>query len=89
MVANKPAQKAEAKTKSVNQKSLGRGILKCWPFYIMALPAVVYFVINNYIPMSGLILAFEKYTVKGGIWGSEKVGLNNFTALHGIQRQQR
>ncbi len=47
----------------------------------MALPAVVYFFINNYIPMGGLILAFEKYTVKGGIFGSKKVGFDNFKFL--------
>lgn len=54
---------------------------KYFPFYLMALPACVYFFINNYIPMGGLILAFEKYTVRGGIFGSEKVGLNNFKFL--------
>ena len=54
---------------------------KYLPFYIMALPACIYFFINNYIPMSGLILAFEKYTLKGGIFGSEKVGLDNFKFL--------
>ena len=52
-----------------------------WPFYIMALPACIYFFINSYIPMGGLILAFEKYTVSGGIFGSEKVGLSNFKFL--------
>ena len=51
------------------------------PFYIMALPAMIYFFINNYIPMGGLILAFEHYTVKGGIFGSPKVGLSNFKFL--------
>ncbi|MCF0130004.1 MAG: sugar ABC transporter permease [Pseudobutyrivibrio sp.] len=56
-------------------------IKKYLPFYIMALPAVVYFFINNYIPMGGLILAFEKYSVKGGIFGSQKVGLDNFKFL--------
>lgn len=81
MVASKPGQKAALKAQSPNKKSLGRRILKFWPFYIMALPAVVYFVINNYIPMSGLILAFEKYTVSGGIWGSQKVGFDNFKFL--------
>lgn len=54
---------------------------KFWPFYLMALPAVVYYFINNYIPMTGLILAFEKYTVKGGIFNSPKVGFQNFEFL--------
>lgn len=62
-------------------KSLSKKMKKYWPFYIMALPAVIYFFINNYLPMSGLILAFEKYTVKGGIFGSEKVGFDNFKFL--------
>ena len=51
------------------------------PFYIMALPACIYFFINNYIPMTGLILAFEKYTITGGIYGSQKVGFDNFKFL--------
>lgn len=54
---------------------------KYWPFYILALPGCAYFFINNYIPMSGLILAFSKYTVKGGIYHSPKVGLANFKFL--------
>lgn len=56
-------------------------IRKYIPFYLMALPACIYFFINNYLPMSGLILAFEKYTVQGGIYGSQKVGFNNFKFL--------
>ena len=51
------------------------------PFYLMLLPACVYFIINNYIPMTGMILAFEKFSITGGIYGSEKVGLDNFKYL--------
>lgn len=65
----------------MNKKSFVKQIKKYWPFYLMALPACVYFFINNYIPMGGLILAFEKYTVSGGIFGSKKVGLENFKFL--------
>lgn len=65
----------------MKQKNIWKQIRKYLPFYIMALPAVVYFFINNYIPMGGLILAFEKYTVKGGIFGSKKVGFDNFKFL--------
>lgn len=65
----------------MNKKSFAKQMKKYWPFYLMALPACVYFFINNYIPMTGLILAFEKYTVSGGIFGSEKVGLDNFKFL--------
>lgn len=64
-----------------NKKSFTKQVRKYLPFYIMALPACIYFFINNYMPMSGLILAFEKYTVSGGIFGSKKIGLDNFRFL--------
>lgn len=51
------------------------------PLYLMMLPALIYLFINNYLPMSGLVLAFEKYNVKDGIWGSQFVGFKNFTFL--------
>ncbi len=65
----------------MKRKNIMKQIRKYWPFYVMALPGIIFFAINNYIPMTGLILAFEKYTVKGGIWGSKKVGLDNFKFL--------
>lgn len=47
----------------------------------MMLPAIIYLLINNYLPLAGIVLAFEEYSVKGGIFGSKFVGLNNFTYL--------
>lgn len=47
----------------------------------MMLPALVYLFINNYLPMIGTVLAFKEYSVKGGIFGSKFVGLNNFKYL--------
>ena len=51
------------------------------PLYLMMLPALIYLLINNYLPMTGLVLAFKKYTVQGGIWGSEWNGLKNFVFM--------
>lgn len=51
------------------------------PLYLMMIPALIYLFINNYMPMSGLVLAFKKYTVQGGIWGSEWNGLKNFAFM--------
>ncbi len=65
----------------MKKKSFVKQLKKYLPFYIMALPACIYFFINNYIPMGGLILAFEKYSVKGGIFGSKKIGFDNFKFL--------
>ena len=65
----------------MKKKSLAVQIKKYWPFYIMMLPALVYLFINNYMPMSGLVLAFKKYNVRDGIFGSPWIGLQNFEFL--------
>ena len=49
-----------------------------WAVYVMALPVLAYFIIFNYIPMTGIIMAFQKFQIKKGIWGSKFVGLANF-----------
>ena len=49
-----------------------------WPVYVMALPVLAYFIIFNYVPMTGIIMAFQKFQIKKGIWGSKFVGLDNF-----------
>lgn len=51
------------------------------PLYLMALPAVLYFLINNYLPMTGLVVAFKSFNYKDGIFGSPWCGLENFKYL--------
>lgn len=51
------------------------------PFYLMALPGVIYLLINNYIPMYGIIIAFKKLNFQKGIWGSDWNGFENFRFL--------
>ena len=51
----------------------------------MMLPGFIYLIINNYIPMAGIVIAFKKYNVKKGIFGSDWVGLSNFEYLFGTQ----
>ncbi|MDD2955172.1 MAG: ABC transporter permease subunit [Oscillospiraceae bacterium] len=45
------------------------------------LPGLIYFFINNYIPMTGIVVAFKKYKVSTGIYGSPWNGLKNFEYL--------
>jgi ABC-type polysaccharide transport system, permease component len=47
--------------------------------YLMVLPVIIYFIVFSYIPMAGVLMAFEKYSIKGGIFGSQWVGFKNFT----------
>ena len=58
-----------------------KNILRHWELYAMILPGMIYLIINNYIPMAGVVVAFKKYNYKAGIWGSEWAGLSNFKYL--------
>lgn len=51
------------------------------PIYLMALPALIYIIINNYLPMGGMIIAFKNYRFNEGILGSAWAGLKNFEFL--------
>ncbi|KRF09955.1 ABC transporter permease [Paenibacillus sp. Soil787] len=46
--------------------------------FVMSLPAILYKLIFNYLPMLGLVIAFKNYRYDLGIWGSEWVGFKNF-----------
>ncbi len=55
---------------------------KRWiPLYLMFLPAGLYFLFNNYLPMAGLAIAFKSINFNLGIWKSPWVGLKNFEYL--------
>ena len=54
--------------------------------YILLLPCITYFIIFNYVPMYGLILAFKDFKFSRGIFGSEWIGLENFKYLFGLER---
>lgn len=49
--------------------------------YILMLPGFVYLIIMKYIPMYGLAIAFQEFTVFKGVFGSAFVGLKNFESL--------
>ena len=53
--------------------------------YLMMLPGIIYLLINNYLPIGGLSLAFKKYDYSKGILGSAWNGLSNFKFLFGTK----
>ena len=64
------------------QKSLTRKFKReDIPLYIMALPGVLILILFSYLPMGGLVLAFKKYNVQKGIFGSPFNGFDNFKFL--------
>lgn len=55
--------------------------IQCLPFYLMALPGILYLICNNFMPLYGMLLAFKKLDVRKGIFGSDWVGFDNFKFL--------
>ena len=59
-------------------KDIRRDFIRNKSVYLLALPVLLFFIIFNYIPMAGIILGFERFTPKAGVFLSEWVGLKNF-----------
>ena len=47
-------------------------------YWIMVIPALVWLVAVNIVPMFGIVMAFQDFNPGKGIFGSEFVGLENF-----------
>lgn len=62
-------------------KQAGKRLYKYRFLYLLALPGFVYLIINNYMPMVGLVLAFKNYSFAKGILHSPWCGIHNFTYL--------
>ena len=74
----KTPAKGKTTVKQTAAKKLGY-IKKNWQLYIFFLmPALLLTVIFKYLPMGGVLIAFENYNVIDGIFGSEWVGLEYF-----------
>lgn len=60
------------------------GLKRFWKFrelHLMALPAVLALLVFSYLPMAGLVMAFQRLDLKKGIFSSPWVGLDNFKFL--------
>ena len=66
---------------TIRRKGFFSKLVKYKEYLLMLLPAVLFFIVFSYLPMSGLIVAFKRYTYDLGIFGSEWVGLDNFKFL--------
>lgn len=72
------------KTKKVSvykKNSLGKQIWQYRWIYLLGLPGMIILLLFNYIPMSGLLMAFQDYNPYKGLTGSEWVGLKHFVKL--------
>lgn len=65
----------------ITRKTWKQEIKHNWPLYMMIFPALVLALIFCYIPMGGLVMAFQNYKPWLGITGSEFVGWENFKQI--------
>ncbi|MGO4542605.1 ABC transporter permease [Paenibacillus sp. 2TAB19] len=52
--------------------------------YLLLLPGIVYFLVFNYVPMYGVIIAFKDFNFAKGIWNSPWIGFENFRYMFGL-----
>ncbi|WP_308635203.1 ABC transporter permease [Paenibacillus silvisoli] len=50
-------------------------------FYLMMLPGLLFIIIMYYLPMIGIVIAFQQFNPFKGISGSEWIGFDNFKFL--------
>lgn len=74
-----------------NQSSIGGNIKNALSYinkkkylYLLLIPGVIYFIIFNYIPMYGIIIAFKDFNFAKGILASPWVGFENFKYMFGL-----
>jgi len=78
-----------AASKSIGPPGRRRGfwaqfLFNAWTYrylYLMLVLPFVFFIIFRFYPMFGNIIAFKKYQLMRGIWGSPWVGLTHFNTL--------
>lgn len=67
-----------AKRKHSLGKSIALELRRRGRLYLMLTIPVAYIIIFCYVPMSGVLIAFEDYSLRKGVWGSPWVGLKHF-----------
>lgn len=73
------------KTPAIKRRKGKSSFLKDFPYYIMLLPGIIVLILNNYIPMVGVLIPFKEYVNHGSFFQSiaqsKFIGLTNFQYL--------
>jgi putative aldouronate transport system permease protein len=64
-------------------------LAKSWPLHLMLLPAVILTFVFHYVPMAGLIIAFQEFKPYLGFTHSPWVGLEHFRFLFSYPDSKR
>ncbi|ANY67968.1 protein lplB [Paenibacillus sp. BIHB 4019] len=68
--------------KLLKQRAMRRWNFKLvWPLHVMLIPGIVLVLIFSYLPMLGLVMAFQDYKPQLGFLDSEWIGMENFKLM--------
>jgi len=73
-----PAQGARRTAGKAAATGFWRSVVKDKYLYLLALPGLLYFLIFKYLPLWGILIAFQDFSPFLGMGGSEWVGLKHF-----------
>ncbi|MFE5320771.1 ABC transporter permease [Paenibacillus sp. NPDC056579] len=68
----------EVKRSAIAIGSWSKGIRRNKYLYLLALPGIIFFILFKYVPMWGVLIAFQNYSPYQGFLQSEWVGLEHF-----------
>lgn len=64
--------------------SVRRDWRKNWQLHLLLWPGLILLIIFKFIPMGGIVMAFKDYVPRKGIFGSEWVGMENFSYMFSL-----
>jgi len=71
----------KANSENGAREPLLRYVRRNYWFYLFLVPGMLFLLIFKYIPMAGIVVAFQDFNVTKGIFQSPFVGLSNFSYL--------
>ena len=71
-----------AKIKNRNKKGVLKKVKRSWQLYVLVSLAFLSIFIFSYIPMYGVVIAFQNFSAARGIWNSQWVGLEHFRVFY-------
>lgn len=72
---------AMSTSKPVRKRTFRKKLKRYRMLFLLMVPGIAYLLLNNYLPMLGIIIAFKDINYAKGILASEWVGLKNFEYL--------
>ncbi|BCG58244.1 ABC transporter permease [Paenibacillus sp. URB8-2] len=81
LTRNKAGPFLSSKLRPVSHSRIWRRIVKHKYYYLLLFPGILYFLVFSYIPMGGVLIAFQDYKLAKGITGSAWAGLKWFDML--------